>query len=391
MLVLNKDTGLETFSKHVDSVTAEDKSTSLIGGYYDATFGKTLASASFQITRVTTAENMPTLDQVDSLILVLPYGDEYFGSINQSITLRLYELLDDISLPEELEDADTTIYYSDTTFNVSSEELASYSFWPEPDSVVVIDSIDYDPHIRFPITNTAFIQRLLDEDADDDVDFIQEVLKGFYLTSDVPESADEGLLLGLDILGSAYMNLYFTSEEGSSAAKRYNVSSNLKCVNQYTHFDYADAAPQFIEQVMDGNEALGQEKFYVQGTAGIVGYIRLSGLDAWIESIRDKNIGVNDAALVLYAEDYEGLDLPKQLIILREDGEEVSVDVAKNEGGRFVFHLPELIQSIVQGELENVDLKIYVNSASLNPSRAVFYGGNADEMGAELRIIYTEI
>jgi hypothetical protein len=389
-LVLKEGDGITTYSKLHDSVSAGNLSGSLIGGIFDPVFGVSQTSVSFEIERTTTGD-MPTIDEVDSVVLVVFYNGLVYGDKSQEVTWYLHELNDTIasySAPE-----DPVLYYSDTILEYNEDYIDSYTFVPNPDSTITIGESELDAHVRFPITNETFIQRLLDEDVSSTEPFEGRVLNGFHIRTDVPFGVGEGVVLGVKTRASAYMNLYYTDDNDELVSKRYDVSNSMNSVNHVQHFEYADAISSVRSQIIDGVTEEGNTEFYVQGGGGIQAFVELDGIEEWKAQLGDKKIAVNDARLVVKINNQDSDILPEELYIIRNDGEYVAEWEADIEGGsQYTFHITDYVQSILQGEVdyEETNLMIWVAGASQDVSGAAFGGENAND-GITLQVIYSEL
>src|SRR5690606_5588729 len=148
-----------------DSARSNSFNQTTFGLLDDPVIGKTKADLALAIGKPTTVPRIREDAEIDSVILVLPYGNEYFGdSVNSSFTLQV----------RQLAEAYTDGNYSDKTWSVNDEVLATklvkrfaykdtlrvYKYVDEKDSLM-----DVDPQLRMALP-PAFFKDLFSESVD---------------------------------------------------------------------------------------------------------------------------------------------------------------------------------------------------------------------------------
>lgn len=375
-----------------DSLRTDEISLTLLGSVYDPVFGITTGNFYTQICLSTASPDFGTNPQCDSVLLTLTYSG-YYGDTSTIQTLRIYELLDSLRLD--------TVYYSQQTFQYDPTLLGEYTFTPRPSDSVWIDSVPYAPHIRF-MMNTLLGDKILSAPAsalESNTEF-KKYIRGIYIESEPVISPGEGAILYTNFLTSlSKITLYYKNEEEDSLV--YTISINNlanACFAHYDHNNYAEASPDFINQVINGDTTLGSQKIYLQGMGGIRSKIILPNLKQW-ENVN--KTAINEAQLILYNDDIESdFNVPQKLSLfgITETGKiDYLIDEYESEASfdgnyydnKYRFRITRHLQSILAGE-PDYGLYLMIPSASITAQRVIIGGHQSAANSMVLRIIYTK-
>lgn len=161
-----------------------------IGDFNDPVFGRTRASAVFQVSLLGSSPVFSS-GTLDSIVLILPYrANQTYGKLDEEYTIEVLELSQ--SLDDSLE------YFSNDSFESFPFPIGSRSFYPAPeDSVSVFSPKDDDfvqeaPHLRVRLDN-AFSDAFFSADATnfESVDAFLDFFKGIMVR---PASENGGLV-----------------------------------------------------------------------------------------------------------------------------------------------------------------------------------------------------
>jgi len=376
------------YSTLVDSIRTDEVVYNYLGSIVDPVFGSTIAGfyTEFLLSSVAGEQDpFGPNPQLDSLVLQLAYRG-YYGDTNTTLVVHAYEMQELMNIEDE--------YYSNHIFQTGAEDYMNYSFLPHPnDSTQVIDTVAGDTNMygavqRFDLSsfNPGLGMKLLSADSlqmSSSTDF-RNFFNGLFVITE-PISSD-GSLLRFDLTDAkSGLIIYYSNDTADSLAYGYTISSFTPRVNRYEH-NYLNADAEFKSQVIDGDTALGQTKFYAQGLAGVRSVIKFPYLREWS---RLGNYGINEAKLIFSgfeAEPYLGEPYALLLVKAKEDGTgEILEDQWEgesffggtyNSGSReYVFRITNHLQNLIaDSSLTDYGLYMYVNSGSINPRRMIFNG-----------------
>jgi len=398
--VIYTDTSTVYAHSQIDTAVRSDELTrNAVGAINDPMFGNTKASFATQLVPETFGHVFGTNPVLDSLVLQLVYSGAY-GDTNTMLTLHTYEL--DSTVHRD------SIYYSNKDFLTFDINYSDYTFMPRPNDSVVYDGDTMAPmiHLNLSNLNTTLGEKLLEPEdgAMEDAESFLNYFKGLYITCDNVSST--GALAYFDLtLTLSKMTLYYSNDEQDSLEFNYLISTAMGRVNKYEH-DYTNASPEFRQQVINGDTALGQQMFYTQGYAGVKTKISVPFPEAWRKL---KNVAINEAKLILPG--YTGNQFygaPAQLALVKvlEDGsydfmpdqyegEDYFGGYYESGSNRYEFRITRYIQSLIS-DSTTVDFGLYlfVNSGSVNPESFIFNGYQpAIDTAArmKLEILYTDL
>lgn len=236
--------------------------TYLFGDMKDPVFGQVKSSIYVQPRPNTLGQNFSLADDdVDSIILVLPYDSlAFYGIYQQFFRMHVFRVEEDISRDKEI--------YSNQEFATSIATIGDLSFFPNLDSIEIVDyssgSVDTvlaPPHLRIPLDNNLK-DVLLSPDTTlylSDSAFISQ-FKGIYLS---PAEQTDGLISFdlFSLLGGIHV---YYQQGGLPGQAQYGFkTASVRALN----FDH-DYAGTLIESFIDQQEK-GDSLAFLQGLEGL--------------------------------------------------------------------------------------------------------------------------
>ncbi|MBI9034535.1 MAG: DUF4270 family protein [Bacteroidales bacterium] len=381
-VVFNNATHIHSHSLFVDADSVKTKNLGTkpyLGSYVDPFFGKTSVgyytqlSASYDIA----IANDTLISGIDSAIIVMGYSGNMIGDSINPLNLHVYELAEDI------DDDDSTYYYSNQVFDVNPVEIANYEFIVSEIDTIFVDETNY-PQIRFPITNTDFLDRLYVAEPDDDAIFA-DAIKGLFLTFD---ESNEGALVDFDLANRSFIRLYYTR---SGAVKYKTIPFKGENVSVFNH-DYSIASDDIQQQIIQEDTLLGDQTIYLHGYAGIESEIFMTD---FMETFEGRNVAINDASLILHVEMEDEEDLPSAIYLSAIDHNLSILEdfEAELEKGRYVFHFARYFQDLISGDLIHHGFKLRIGNTASPLKGLKLYGSENEnvEKSMKIKIIYTEL
>ncbi len=429
-----------------DSARSSSFAQTTFGWFDDPVIGKTVSDLALAIGKPTAVPRIRPDAEIDSVILVLPYGTEYFGD-----TLR-----PDFSLQvRQLDEAYTDGEYATKQWLVKDEILGTKTVarfaYKQTDSVSIMKHIDGKdslvkdiPQLRVTLS-PSFFKALFSESVDSaslstEAGFNNHV-KGLFVN--VEESAMTGIGGLVTFRGIANMTgieLTYRQPNGKDGddadtdtirtflptTVQDNSGSTYRRLTSSIRRTYtADVQAQL------DNPAGNYEVLYLQAPAGLRTRLQIPHIDA----LKGRNIAVNKAELVLYVDD----DIPDdafgiyapRLTLYREDiaGQRQPVPDGDSRtsgnsfagdgrslwyrygnwrafGGnmdddkkRYVFHLTSYIQDLLQGKISSSEFFIAPVAVSddmvpyypvMNTGSRTIISNSADtDLKMKLNIYYT--
>jgi len=399
-------TTLITYTVKEDSVKTDGTSQNLLGSYNDPIFGKSSASIYTQLT-------LPINDVVfgdpnslafDSLVLILPYVDNYYGTL-EAQTFKVYQ----VTQPFLVDSA----YYSGKALLVNPQPLATKSFVPAPIDSVVVGTVKYTPQLRIRLDNN-FGHNILAYNYPnglvDNPTFLN-FLQGLYIVPDNPtQSPGTGAILYFNLLDpAAGMTLYYRQNIGSphiGDTIAFTFPINSTCV-RFDHFDhdYSMVKPDFSKQINGTDLTQGKNLTYVQSMSGVKTKITFPYIKNYA---KDTAVVVNQAELILNIDPSSmggNYVPPPQLDLVREDatGKVYFIDDyfegTTYYGGtydptnpyQYHFNIARYIQELMNNKLQDYGLYVVVSGSAVNGNRVVLEGGGSSSNKMRLRLSYTKV
>ena len=407
-----------------DSVLTRGSTQFPLGYLKDPVIGESYSSIQFALQNVSAGDSrIPTNATIDSAVMVINYGKDFFGdSLSSSTKLEVRQLASPYEIGKN--------YPSNATWTVSEELYGSRTLnrYAYRDSVMINTivsgrdtTVKAGPHLRIPM-DVQKIKSLFDGNLDSATfaghDFYHSQVKGFQIRVNKEEQTGIGSLvhLNINLEENGLVVYYKTPDTSSQKIKFYPASANnAAAAIQRTYT--ADVQAQL------NNPTGSFETVYAQGPAGL--RVKLSLPD--LSSLKDKQLVVNKAELVIYTdEEATGNAFTRQagrLTLYRQDiaGQRVPVpdgDTRANVrdprsfglafGGnydaskkRYVFALTSYIQDLLLGKIgsdvfyiapaANVESLIVPYLPTVNAgSRAVLGSNTNPQYKMKLNIYYTK-
>ena len=379
---------IKSYTVFGDSMRSDYKSIYILGSQVDPYFGFSRAEIITQIQHSSSSGSFGSNPVVDSVILSLNIKD-IIGVPAAPTVVEVYEYTELIS-------SDSSYWSNmDITGKYREQIIGSASF-PATDTV-----------IKIRITDDVFINKFLQ--AEDSVlgntTYLQEYINGLYITTE--EVLSGGIFMTLD-LGATLHHLMFyysndsiSSNDSTSAfSQDYLIGVSSTEINIFQH-DYSGYP---IEPYIN-NGSLNDSLLFVQSMAGVSSIIRLEGITDWRDSMP---VAIIDAKLILPVSDsnftlQKGLYLPSALsLYLIEDRYSYNYDYMLHGPGAggaydpltnsYIFNLKVQIQSIIQGDVENLEMILKPSEGEEIVSRTVLQSWSQNPgKRVRLEIVYARL
>jgi hypothetical protein len=423
-----------------ESSRSANFSQTVFGYFNDPALGTTIADLAMEIGVPSSYPYMFIDTQVDSAVLVLPYGIDYYGDTTSNSPIRL--------IVRQLDEPYAYGMQSNKQWAVKDEILGSVTIprYAISDTVYVKryingkDTVVRDmPQIRIPLDGN-FFKTLFSVDSNSIASFqaYRAHTKGLYLSVDTSVSGGIGGLVtlrainsrsGVDLVYRQHNGL--TGEAGKIETYRRFFPIYPNAQNSVFELGLASSVrTQYLPAVLEALEQpqRGEERVYLQGAAGLRAQIDLNGLD----SLRSKNIAVSKAELILpidamaigtqysvsaprltlYREDIAGQRMPVPDGDTRVSNGGVQLDPRslgfQGFGGyfdsvrkRYVFYLTSYVQDILLNNINNttiyvapahpLDQFVPVNPVLNTGSRTILNGSKHPTQPMQLKVYYTEV
>jgi len=367
-------------SELVDSVRTSNTSVSLLGSYYDPIFGTTTANLYTQFLISSSGIDFGENPELDSLVVFFNYSG-FYGDTTTPQTIRVYELKEALSIDSS--------YYSNQSKPHKGILLAEKTFKPKPYSTVEIDTTDYDPFVRFNLSNltTELGDSLLaDTSYYRDYETFLEFFHGLYFEAEQVNSSGSIMYFDLNTTFSE-MILYYHNAVDDSLGYFFPINEYCSRFHSLNHYDYDNASQEFKDQVLNKDTILGKNSLYLQSLGGVKTKINLPFIDAWKNS--GNLYGINEAILIVnnqetYKENYEP---PPNLVLLKilEDGTYAFLPGYFNGteyfGGtydsinnQYRFRITKYIQNLIGTDELNNGLYMTVSGGSVKANRVKISG-----------------
>ncbi|MBC8053087.1 MAG: DUF4270 family protein [Sphingobacteriaceae bacterium] len=233
----------DTVTVRTTTVLEDDVATSGIlqnpfGRIDDPVFGTTTVSLALGLSLPFDNYKFGVSPTLDSAILVLKYGDEFFGdSLTSKYVIDVHELSDNTPF-SSLKTYTSKSVFEKATVRIGGlpEDLPKHPVarrfqWKDSTTVVSVIKGAFDkivnvaPQIRIPITNTTFINRFFtatENDLKNNTNFAKHI-KGLYVSIDSMQSTGNGGLTFFNLQSEiSSLEIYYKS--GTGTAKDTNVA-----------------------------------------------------------------------------------------------------------------------------------------------------------------------
>ena len=398
--IYRTDTAEIICHSYTDSVATKNASYALLGAIKDPVFGATEAGFYTQLRPSVAGQSFGTNPVLDSLVLQL-YIADYYGDTMVMQTAHAYVLTDTLSYDET--------YYSHSELATEMFDQANnLQFMPRPrtkTNVIGTDTVGQ-PIIRIPLSQELGNYLMnLDSSYYSRPDLFKQHFKGLYVSCS-PVSLN-GSILSINLTNNSFsmLQLYYHDAATPEKPMRYNyyVTSSDTYFNHFDH-DYDQGSPEFVQQLMEGQEGLGQERVYLQTMGGVRTFIQFPNLVHWVDSLKDCHLVVNEAKLILPVSQ-QLLDsvykAPSVLALIGFNADSTTYllpdyyEGTSYFGGEYdaknhtvTFRISEYMQDVILQKKDNAGLSLGINGAAYNAHRLVINGPEAIE-GEKMRLEVT--
>ena len=388
--VFHTDTVEVVCYSYLDSVSTRNASNALLGALNDPVFGSTEAGFYTQIRPSVAGQSFGNQPVLDSLVLQL-YITGYYGDTNVMQTAHVFVLSDTLSM-------NGTYYNTSDVVTDATDHANGYQFMPHPrtkTSVFGTDTVGV-PVVRIPLSEELGYTLLnLDTVDYSRPDLFKEHFKGLFVTCN--SVAQDGAILSINLTSNTFtmLNLYYHDASTPDKAMRYDyyVTSSDTYFNHCEH-DYSQGSPDFTDQVLNHQEALGQQQVYLQTMGGVRTRIFFPNLPQWQEAIEEGHVIINEAKLVLPVAQAlmdSVYTAPSSLSLVGFNTDSTTYllpdyfEGTTYFGGSYsashhstTFRISEYMQSVIDGK-DDHGLCLGINGSSYNSQRMVINGPEATE------------
>ena len=382
---------LECHAECIDTLYTTGLSTVLLGSMVDPVMGLTNANLFTQLHISSTNQYFGDNPVVDSVVLQLAYTG-YYGDTTTIQTVHVYELSDTLGGSEQ--------YYQFSDLMVVGEDLANgYQFQPHPKTTFAVVGNDTltQAVLRIPLSN-SFGERLAT--ADSIIYSSPSAFKEYFygLRISFESVSQNGAICYFNPTSNTVTKLQVYYRETPDAnPMRYDfyITSDDVYFNQYLH-EYTLGAPDFTQQVLAGDTALGQTQLYLQSMGGVRCVVRFPDLMHWADSLQEERIHliINEAKLVIPAapDPDSTLAPPASLALVNvktTGGTSLLPDYLEGTnyyGGTYssskqsvTFRISEYLQGVILGTIDSKGLYLNIYGASYNAQRMVINGPESQE------------
>lgn len=386
------------YSVSDDSVYTAKLNYAMIGNMCDPIFGRTSADFYSQLFITTSRVRFGTAPVFDSAFLYLPFQGSSYGDTLSNMTLRVYELTENI--------IDSIHTYSNRSVTYDKDNpLGEITFQPKPhDSAYFAGSMQL-PMVRIPI-NQLFGDKVLGFDTTslNTVADFKEKFKGICITAEPQNTPGKGAILVMSLPSDASKLVLYYHNTEDTLSYRFGITADCARFNHYDHFGYEGAVPM-LKQQLEGDISLGSQCLFLQGFAGVKTKIKFPNLSKWFDKER---ILINDAQLVFTQASPPGLFENPSSLTLRAVGETGSTSpfsivdedesasyfdgIYEETTGTYRFRLTRYVQQVMNGEIDNRNgLYVIIPSASYVGTRMALNGTSSPQPSVKLYLRFTRL
>lgn len=421
------DTATVTSQTLLDNVTSGVGLTRHPLGYLtDPVFGKSTASISMAVGIPSAAFRFGTNPVIDSAVLVLPYGTQFYGDTTTSVyTLQVKQLANDLSMEKS--------FQTNITFPTAGTALGTFSGKIQPNTKFKISNIvaggpdtlaTVVPQIRIKLNNTFVQSTIINADTlkYENINSFFRYFKGLQVTA---AATNQGGIMFFNFTGSdARIDIYYKKQNATTTTAidtvmtSFPISTANGPITATIGHDYTGTV---VKTQLD-NPTVKYQVTYLQALAGLKNKISFPYLKSFVADLKTKNganakILVNKAQLVVDLND--GTDVApfnaaQRLSLYNFDIAGQRANLIDNPSGtsttfggyfdsvnkRYIFSVTDYIQSLINGStdygtflapssLTEFNLTPSVTSAARSVIKAYKAGASAGEKRLKLNIYYT--
>lgn len=384
---------ITSHSEQIDTMYTKGITTVLLGSMMDPIMGLSNAGIITQLHLSSTNQYFGDNPVIDSVVLQLSVTGCY-GDTTTLQTVHVYELADSLLSSSQ--------YYQFSDVEVKPVDLANgYQFRPRPHTVgqVVGNDTLSQAVIRIPLAN-SFGEQLAAADSTifSTPDAFKQYCYGLKICCE--SVGQDGAICYLNPTSNTVTQLqvyYRENPEANQMRYYFYITSEDVYFNQYLH-DYTLGDVDFVQQVVQGDTALGQQRLYLQSMGGIRCVLRFTDLLEWADALQEEgaHLIINEAKLILPASavlpDSSCFSAPTSLALLNikdDGGTSILPDYLEGSsyfGGVYSstnktvsFRISEYLQEVIGGSLTSQGIYVSVTGASYNAYRWVVAGPDAEQ------------
>ena len=293
---------VDTFSVELSTVKMDSVVTSatgyiLVGCYDDGNFGRITAQTYFQV-GLASFVGLKQDDRFDSLTIVMPYSNYYYGDTNAIQELEVY------SLSEDLSDEDVSSYYNTSEVDYFNSILGQKRYYPRPtrDSAIEIRISD--------LLGKDILEKMKSEaeEVSSDEEF-QKFIKGFVV---IPNKSESSSVIGFnteDLMLKMYTSRI--EEELEEIEYNFRVAATQYQFNQIQSNRAGTLLGNLVTQDEDIASSYIENKAFVQAGTGIVTKVKFPFLESILFDEKDIILSV-ELIIKPEIESYDG-NFPESL------------------------------------------------------------------------------
>lgn len=416
---------IKTTTVKLDSVFTKGLAQLPLGYLKDPVIGESNATIQFAVQNISNGDSRLPLDaEVDSAVMIINYGLDFFGdSLNSSTTLEVKQL----SSPYEV----GKNYATNATWEVDpnlwgSQTISKFAYKDSIRINSVVDGKDttvkVGPQLRIPLDKEKVVE-LFDGNIDSTVfnehDFYHNRVKGFQVSVNTEAQGGIGGIMHMAISDNGQNGLivYYKTPDTTLQKNKFYLISPSNAAAAVNHEYTAE-----IQEQLD-NPNNNYETVYTQGLGGLRAKLSLPT----ISSLEDQGLIINKAELIVFTdEETTGTVFSKQaprLTLYREDIANQRTPIPDGDtreqirdprsfglsfGGKYnaekkqySFILTSYIQDILLGKISNPEFyiepaaNIYANVVPYQPNiytaaRAILGTHSNPNYKMKLNIYYTK-
>ena len=283
-----------------DSIITNTLSQYPLGYFNDPVFGKTAANIALSLTMPSGNTTFGTAPVLDSAVLVLHYGDEFYGDSTSKFRIEVRQLAEQLSKGKN--------YYNPSGFKVNSTVIGSQLVTIRRKDSVKVNQIvtgkpdvvkTKAPQIRIPLSASFINSNFINAAA---TNFSTQALfikfiKGLHLKVNEAQVSGQGGIAFLNLTDSSRLDIYYKKTSGATidtVLTSFPITAgsiDAPVAAQFTH-DYTGTNVQ----TQLNNSAVQYDFTYVQGLAGLRTKLRFPNLDKLKEL---GSITINKAELIV--------------------------------------------------------------------------------------------
>ena len=370
------------YTVYRDSIANITQETYLLGSQVDPYFGFAKAEIITQIQGTNSSQGFGSNPVADSVLLYMRYTGSK-GELNSPVQIRVYEYT--ARIPND------SISWSNMDISGKYREQEIGTGWLS----------SHDSIIRVEISDETFINKFFE--AEDSVlkerGYLQQLVKGLYITTD--DVVSDGMFANI-LFSESYTELgfHYSNDSNDSLYQEYTIGQGSIKIPLFCH-DYSGYP---IEPYIN-NGSTNDSLLFLQSMSGVSPVIRLEGIEAWKDSMP---LAINDAKLIIqvadtnltlqtseYRPSFLGLFLvdgnyrQNYDYLIYPEGAGGSYDILTNS---YIFNLKVQIQSILAGNVDNLEMILKSGTTGLSVNRTVLNGWNQDPgKSIRLEITYTKL